>query len=279
MAAIGQREFEAGILASGSEPLAKIRGLEVTYQCPGRRPVKALGGISFQIGQGESLGIVGESGSGKSTLGHAILRLLPRDTASVRGEIYFDGLNLATASERALEKIRGERIGMIFQQAGMALHPLMRVLGQVTEVIRAHRRWRRGRCADEAMLVLERVFGNECRRVSQAYPHQLSGGEKQRVAIAQALACGPQLIIADEPTASLDAVWQAEILGLFRELRSARRVSLLFITHNPEILPELADRVLVLRGGELVEEGELREVCREPRAAYTAELLQSLTAR
>ena len=277
-AAIGQKEFEPGNPVRGSEPLLDLRDLEVTFQSPGQVPVKALKGISFQIGQGESLGIVGESGSGKSTLAHSILRLLPRDIARVRGEIHFDGLNLVSASERALQRIRGARIAMIFQQPAMALHPLMRVSRQVTEVIHAHRPWRWRRCANEAMRVLERLFGTDCRRVSQAYPHQLSGGEKQRVAIAQAVACEPQLVIADEPTASLDAVWQADILGVFREMRSARSVSLLFITHNPAILPELADRILVLRGGELVEQGRFEELCRRPRAAYTAELLSSLTA-
>ena len=161
---------------------------------------------------------------------------------------------------------------MVFQQPGMALNPHMRVCRQVAEVIHAHRAWSRSRCLKEARQILESVLGSDCDRLSQAYPHQLSGGQQQRVSIAQAIACNPRLIIADEPTSSLDAVVSAGILKIFQDLRRASSVSLILITHNPAILPGLADRVLVLRRGELVEEGTPRELYRQAREPYTSEL-------
>jgi ABC-type glutathione transport system ATPase component len=272
-----QLALAAGVSECGGQKLLEIDGLGVTYQSAGQVPVKALEGISLEIREGESLAILGESGSGKSTLALAILRLLPLHTATVRGTIRFQGVDIMEAPERTLQKIRGAQIAMVFQQPGMALNPIMRVGRQVAEVIRAHRPWSRSRCLEEAKLVLERVFGGESSRLWQAYPHQLSGGQRQRVSIAQALACDPQLIIADEPTASLDAVVGAGILQIFRDLRCTSS-ALMLITHNPAILPGLADRVVVLRGGELVEEGALPDVYRHPRMAYTAELLRSLPA-
>ena len=269
-------ELEAAVGLSSNEALLEVRHLEVTYHSPGQPPTRALEGISFQIRRGESLAIVGESGSGKSTLALAVLRLLPPYSTIVRGTVCFDGQDITLASESALQKIRGAKIGMVFQQPGMSLNPLMRVSRQVAEVIRAHYTWPWSQCQAKAMLLLERVFGSESGRLSQAYPHQLSGGQRQRVSIAQALACGPQLIIADEPTASLDGVVEAGILQIFHELRANGNVSLLFITHNPAILPDLADRVLVLRSGAVVEQGILQDVFRRPREQYTADLLYSL---
>jgi peptide/nickel transport system ATP-binding protein len=261
---------------NGNEALVEVCDLTIKYKSRGQAPFNALQGISLRIRTGESLAILGESGSGKSTLALSILRLLPPNATIVRGTIHFRGLDILRAPERTLEEIRGAQIAMVFQQPGMALNPIMRVCRQVTEVILANRPWSRSRCRDEARLVLERVFGNECDRIFQAYPHQLSGGQRQRVSIAQALACSPQLVIADEPTTSLDAVVQAGILRLFRDLIRNAGVSLMLITHNPAILPGLVDRVLVLRRGEIVEEGILRDVYRRPQASYTAELLHSM---
>lgn len=261
---------------SRDDALVEVCDLGIKYQSRGQVPFKALKGVSFLIRAGESLAILGESGSGKSTLALSILRLLPPNATIVRGTIHFRGLDILNLPERSIEEIRGSQIAMVFQQPGLALNPIMRVCRQVTEVIRANRPWGRSRCRDEARLVLERVFGNECDRIFQAYPHQLSGGQRQRVSIAQALACNPRLVIADEPTASLDAVVQAGILRLFQDLRRSTGFSLILITHNPAILPGLVDRVLVLRRGEMVEEGILRDVYRRPQAPYTAELLHSM---
>jgi ABC-type glutathione transport system ATPase component len=268
-------QFGNGASECRGEALLEVCGFEVQYKSPHQAPLKALKGISFQVRAGESLAILGESGSGKSTLALSILRLLPANAAIVQGAIRFQGVDILKATEPALEKIRGAQIAMIFQQPAMALNPFMRVWRQVAEVIRAHRPGSRSRCREEAELLLERVFGGECGRLSEAYPHQLSGGQRQRVVIAQALACNPKLIIADEPTTSLDAVVQAGILRIFQDLRLTSSVSLMLITHNPAILPGLADRVLVLRGGEFVEEGILPDIYRHPRVSYTAELLRS----
>jgi ABC-type microcin C transport system duplicated ATPase subunit YejF len=266
-------ESQTGMSGCGNEALLEIRDLDVTYESPGQISVKALKEISFQMREGESLAVLGESGSGKSTLASSILGLLPLHAAIVRGMIRFRGLDILLSPERTLQKIRGAGIGMVFQHSGMALNPLRQVDRQVADVIQAHRPWSRSRCLDEAKLVLERVFGGECSHLFQAYPHQLSGGQRQRVSIAQAIACNPPLIIADEPTGSLDLIVQASILKIFHDLRCSSSVSLLLITHNPAILPGLADRVLVVRGGELVEEGSLQEMYCRPRAPYTAELL------
>jgi ABC-type dipeptide/oligopeptide/nickel transport system ATPase component len=178
------------------------------------------------------------------------------------------------SSERILRKIRGALISMVFQHPGMALNPFMRVRGQVAEVIRAHRREPLSRSLEAADTVLKRVFGGEPGDLFEAYPHQLSGGQRQRVCIAQAFACNPELVIADEPTASLDLVSQAGVLEMFREFQSRSSTSLIIITHNPAVLPGLVDRVLVLRRGELIEEGASREVLYRPQHPYTAELLQ-----
>jgi ABC-type dipeptide/oligopeptide/nickel transport system ATPase component len=163
---------------------------------------------------------------------------------------------------------------MIFQQPGMALNPFLRVGRQVAEVIRAHRPWNWSRCRDQAMLVFEQLFEEEPRRIWNAYPHELSGGQRQRVSIAQALACSPQLLIADEPTSSLDAVIQASVLEMFERLKRVSPLSFMFITHNPALLRGFADRVLVLEAGRLVEDGRLPDVYRRPRSAYSAGLTQ-----
>jgi ABC-type glutathione transport system ATPase component len=267
---------EASLPEYSKAPLLEVRNLAITYHSNNQIQIKALDGVSFRIQPGESLAIVGESGSGKSTLALSILRLLPFHSVTARGTICFRGIDLLRTAERTLRNIRGAKIAMVFQQPGMALNPYMRVYRQVAEVIRAHRAWSRSQRLDEAKLVLESVLGSECDRVWQAYPHQLSGGQRQRVSIAQALACRPQLIIADEPTSSLDPVAEAGIIRIFRDLRRASSTSLLLVTHNPAILPGLADRVLVLRAGELVEEGTLEELYRQPREPYTAELLGAI---
>jgi ABC-type dipeptide/oligopeptide/nickel transport system ATPase component len=267
---------EAILSASRSEPLLRVEDLCVSYGARGQPPKMALSGISFQIRSGESVGIIGESGSGKSTLALSILRLLPANAMIVRGRLFFRGTEMLHSSERILRRIRGSLISMVFQHPGMALNPFMRVRSQVAEVIRAHRREPRSRSLKAADDVLKRVFSGEPGDLFDAYPHQLSGGQRQRVCIAQAFACNPELVIADEPTASLDGVSQAGVLEMFREFQTHSSTSLIVITQNPAVLPGLVDRVLVMRGGELVEEGAAREVLYSPRKAYTAELLQSV---
>ena len=264
--------------ASRDEILLEVRDLVVEYESPKKTRTRALDEISFQIRSGESVGVLGESGSGKSTLALAVLKLLPFNGMMVRGSIWFRGRDLQGIAERAFSQVRGSQVAMVFQQPGMALNPVMTAGRQVAEVIRAHHRWSWSRCCDHARSILEQVFEEKSVRIWDAFPHELSGGERQRVAIAQALSCGPRILLADEPTSSLDAVVQASILELFRRLKLVSDASLLFITHNPAILCGLVDRVLVLREGRLVEEGSLPDVYRQPQNSYTASLIRSSMA-
>jgi oligopeptide/dipeptide ABC transporter ATP-binding protein len=196
----------------------------------------------------------------------------------VRGSVRFRGRELSTLPEAELSRLRGAEIALIFQEPSIALNPVICVGDQVTEVIRAHRPWEARRCRKEAESLLARVRLPAGGRVYHAYPHELSGGQNQRVLIAQALACGPSLIIADEPMSGLDAETQAGILELLLELKTHSRVAFLFISHHPGVLARLADRLLVMYAGQIVEEGSLPQVFRTPRHPYTQGLLHSLPA-
>jgi oligopeptide/dipeptide ABC transporter ATP-binding protein len=255
-------------------PLLRVLGLRVEFVESPRKRIHAVNGASLEVCHGEVLGILGESGSGKSTIAKASLRLLPKSAEVTQGVIEFEGRDLFQLKEREMANLRGARIAMVPQEAGLALNPVMKVGDQIAEVIRAHRDWGWKRCRQEAGILLERThLHSSGRRMYDAYPHQLSGGQQQRVAIAQALACQPALVIADEPTASLDSETEEEILKLLGELRLEQELSLLLITHDPKILSGLADRVAVMYGGRIVEEGRLHQVFRGPRHPYTKALL------
>jgi oligopeptide/dipeptide ABC transporter ATP-binding protein len=254
--------------------LLKILDLQVQFTGPQGKRVHAVNGANLEIQPGEVLGLLGESGSGKSTIARTLLRLLPKSAQATARTIEFEGLDLLALAEIKLEKVRGARIAMISQDPGLALNPVRKVGDQIAEVIRAHRDWSWRRCQEEAEVFLERVHLNDPdRRIYEAYPHQLSGGQQQRVAIAQAVSCQPALVIADEPTASLDSSIEREILRLLGELKIAQNMSLLIITHNPELLRGLASRVAVMYAGRVVEEGSLDRVFLEPRHPYTKALL------
>jgi ABC-type glutathione transport system ATPase component len=256
--------------------LLQVRDLKYVYESPGQQATTALNGISFDLKQGEVLAVVGESGSGKSSLAYSILRVLPQNARIVGGAICYRGEDVLKMPEKRLQQIRGARISMVLQQPGIALNPVMRIWRQVAEVIRAHRKWDGSRVRREAKLMLSQFFApGDLDRICASYPHQLSAGERQRVSIAQALVCGPELLIADEPTASLDSVTQAGILEFFRQLKRLSALSMIFITHTPAILPGLADRVLVLREGHVVEEGQLYPAVVNPEQPYTAALMQT----
>jgi ABC-type glutathione transport system ATPase component len=230
--------------------LVEIRDLTISYRLPGGNELRALDRISLNVSFGESIAITGKSGSGKSTLALAIMRMLPRN-AIVGGAIRYRGQDLFALSESAMEQLRGRRMSMIFQQPQMALHPFMRAERQVFEVIRAHHRWSRSRCIRQARAVLEEVFDNsDVERIREQYPHQLSGGECQRVCIAQAFACRPEFLIADEPTGMLDSVAQAGVLRIFHDLCRRSELSLILITHNPALLPGLVDRTVPVDGSD-----------------------------
>jgi ABC-type glutathione transport system ATPase component len=260
-------------VAQTGEILVEIRDLTVEFEGPGKSREKALDGVSLSIREGEFIGVLGESGSGKSTLGRSILGLLPVNARVVRGTVAYRGQDILNAAETDLEQVRCAQIAMVFQQPGMALNPFMRAVRQVAEVIRAHTKLSRARCREEARRVLEIVFERDSDRIWDAYPHELSGGEKQRLSIAQAIACSPRLIIADEPTTALDSVVQASLLRLFRRIKETTSASMLFLTHNAAILPNLTDRVIIFRRGRLVDDGDLNDIHSHPRDFYTADLL------
>ena len=263
----------------GGTPLLSIRGLTVEYSARNSKAMTpALHQIDLDLRAGEIVGILGESGAGKSTLAAAILRMLP-DGAKSAGAIYFQDEDLQELTESRCRTIRGARIARIVQEPGLCLNPVMRVGDQIAEVIRAHRHVNSGARKAECEAMLHEVGFRNVERVYKAYPHQLSGGELHRIAIAQALVCRPSLVIADEPTRSLDVTAQAEILGLLRETHRKFHTALIFITHNPALLAGFADRVVILYAGRIVEEGPVAQVFRNPFHPYTKGLLELLQGR
>lgn len=246
--------------SSETNPLLQVRDLSVRYGPARSKPDQAVADVTFDIAPGEVVGLMGESGCGKTTLALALLGLLPRDRADVSGSILFRGTELLSMSERSLQKIRGTRISMIYQEPEIALSPFLGAGDQIAEVVRAHREWKWSRCREVAFAAVERMGFDEPHRICQSYPHQLSGGQRQRIVFAQALVCEPALIIADEPTASLDARNQAEMIELLREIKMQRQVSLLLISHTPEIQASLADRLVVMSEGRVVEQGSFDQL-------------------
>lgn len=256
----------------------EVRDLHVTYRSREGEQRAALAGVSFDLAPGEILGVLGESGSGKSTLATALVRLLPANGQITRGAVLFEEKNLLQAEPEELRGIRGGRISLIFQEPSLALHPTMRAGEQVYQVLAAHGTAGKSVLREKTRQIFAMVFPDEAERIARSYPHELSGGQRQRVLIAQAVACGPSVILADEPTASLDPTTQMEMLGVFRTLRERLGVAMIFITHNPALLAGFADRALVLYGGRVVELGPAAEVLREPRHPYTKALFQCVPA-
>ena len=261
----------------GMGSILEVRDLRVTYRSRGGHDFRALDGVSFRLEAGEVLGVLGESGSGKSTLATSLLGLFRTHAVTVSGAVLFEGQNLLQATPDELQKVRGERISVIFQEPSVALHPTMRAGRQVRQVLAAHRMNGRSTLDHRTREVLETLFlAEETERIARSYPHELSGGQRQRVLIAQAMACRPSVIIADEPTASLDPTTQMEILEVFRALRKSLSLTMMFITHNPALLAGFADRVLVLYAGRVMELGRAGEVLVSPKHPYTQSLFQSI---
>lgn len=256
--------------------ILEVRDLRVAYRLRSGELVRALDGVGFCLERGEVLGVLGESGSGKSTLAASLLGLFRRDSVVANGAVLFQGKELLKPEPGELQAIRGKSISLIFQEPSVALHPTMRVGKQVRRVLAAHGMGDRNELDRRTREVLETLFGKEAERVARSYPHQLSGGQRQRVLIAQAIACHPSVIVADEPTASLDPTTQMEILNVFRGLRKSLGLTMIFITHNPALLPGFADRILVLYAGKVVELGLAREVLFSSKHPYTQALLRSI---
>ena len=237
--------------------------------------VEAVRGLSFRLAPASRTGLIGESGSGKTLTALAVMGLLP-EGLSASGEVRFHGKDLLAMDERGLCRLRGDKLAMIFQEPLSALDPLMRVGDQVAEPLTQHRGLPRRRALAEARALLDRVRMPDAAEKLRAYPHQLSGGQRQRVMIAAALACGPELIIADEPTTALDVTVQAEILRLLDDVVTAGRAALLLITHDLAVVSEACRDVMVMYGGHVVEAGAVEHVFRRPRHPYTLGLLRAI---
>jgi oligopeptide/dipeptide ABC transporter ATP-binding protein len=257
------------------EGLLRVDDLTIDYAI-GKLRQHVLHGISFEIRPAEVIGILGESGSGKTTLALALLGVLSSSARIRGGAIRFEGRDLLTLKERELEKIRGAKVSMIFQEPEMTLNPVKQAIDHVAEVIAAHCNRTTRFCRAEARRILAQVNFDPDSRLVSAYPHQLSGGQRQRLVIAQALACRPQLLVADEPTASLDSILQVQWLSLMKDLRKQFSLAMILITHDPAILTGLADRVLVMYRGRIVEEACFEQLVRRPLHPYTQGLLRSM---
>ncbi|WP_354066157.1 ABC transporter ATP-binding protein [Bradyrhizobium sp. RT6a] len=265
--------------AAGDDVLLDVRELETHFY--GEDSVtRALGGISFQVKRGETLGVVGESGCGKSVTALSILRLLPKLTAkTVGGKIRFYGRDLLKCSEHEMRKVRGNRIAMIFQEPMTSLNPVHTVGSQIAEAVRIHTKASRSEAMAKAqeMLSLVRIADPD-RRVKN-YPHEMSGGMRQRAMIAMALACSPELLIADEPTTALDVTIQAQILRLIVDLKERMGTAVLFITHDLGVVAETCQRVIVMYAGRIVEQASVRELFARPAHPYTQGLMRSVPDR
>ncbi|WP_342164038.1 ABC transporter ATP-binding protein [Methylobacterium sp. SD21] len=253
-------------------PLLSIENLQVHFRTP-EGVNRAVDGVSFAIGAGETLAIVGESGCGKSVTSMSILRLLPEPPAAIAGAIRFQGTNLLDLSDKEMRKIRGNDISVIFQEPMTSLNPVLTVGRQIGETLRLHQGLSRAQAEERAIEMLTLVGIPEPKRRVREYPHQLSGGMRQRVMIAIALACSPKLLIADEPTTALDVTIQAQILDLMRDLKRRVGAAIMLITHDLGVVAEVADRVVVMYAGRKVEEAAVTDLFRNPRHPYTRGLM------
>jgi peptide/nickel transport system ATP-binding protein len=256
--------------------LLDVSDLAVTLPtAQGRRA--ALRGVSFTLDRGATLGLVGESGCGKSLTALALMGLLP-DGAEVAGRVCFDGRELTALDDEAMGTLRGDRIGMVFQEPMTALNPVHRIGDQIAESLRLHKQMAAAAARAEALRLLERVQLPRARERLDAYPHELSGGQRQRVVIAIALACGPDLLIADEPTTALDATIQREVLDLLDELKRESGMALLLISHNLDVMAARVERLAVMYGGQIVESGPTQEVFASATHPYTRGLFAARPA-
>jgi oligopeptide/dipeptide ABC transporter ATP-binding protein len=264
------------MMSMAGAPLLEVRDLVVSFRNDAGE-LRAVDGVSFDVPRGSTVGLVGESGSGKSVTALSILGLLPRPAGRiVRGSIRFEGRELANADERSLRQVRGQGIGMIFQEPMTALNPVFTVGAQIMEAVRAHRRVSRAAARERAIELLGRVGIPAARERVDAYPHELSGGMRQRVMIAIALAAEPKLLIADEPTTALDVTIQAQILDLLSDLQRDFGMSILLITHDLGVVYEHTEHVLVMYAGKVAEQASTSELFRHPFHPYTRGLLASV---
>ena len=262
-------------MINNNKPLLEVKGLK-TYFYTEDGVVRAVDGVSFEVYPGEVLGLVGESGCGKSVTSLSIMRLISKPGRIDEGEILLDGENLLKLPEEEMIKVRGNRISMIFQQPQTALNPVFKVGDQLAEVLDVHQDLGKEAGWKRAVALLKMVGVPDPERRAEAYPHELSGGMAQRVMIAMALACVPELLIADEPTTALDVTIQAQILDLMRDLRREMGTSVILITHDLGVVAEMAERVAVMYAGEIVEQTDVNTLFDEPFHPYTQGLIGSI---
>jgi len=258
------------------ERLLEVKDLAISFKTHGGE-VQAIRGVSFHVDKGETLAIVGESGSGKSVTSQAVMKLVPTPPGEYkRGQILFDGQDLIGKTEKQMQKIRGKEIGMIFQDPMTSLNPMMKVGRQITEVLHKHEKISKEAANKRGIELLTLVGIPSPERRFNQYPHEFSGGMRQRVVIAMALAANPKLLIADEPTTALDVTIQAQILDLMKELQKKIDTAIIFITHDLGVVARMADRVAVMYAGQIVEMGTAEEIFYDPRHPYTWGLLASM---
>ena len=260
-----------------SPPLLRVQDLRAYYTTfGGQRVVKAVDGVSFELDKGETLGLVGESGCGKTTTCHALVRLLPKGAEIVSGSIEFEGTDLTKLSADEMTRIRGREIAMILQDPMASLNPLFTIFDQVSEPAYYHRGMRGGKLRDrvKALLRSVRIASPDVRM--KEFPHQMSGGMRQRIVGAMALSGGPRLILADEPTTNLDVTIQAQYLDLLKDLQRETGVALIFVTHDLGIVAKMCDQVIIMYAGKAVEHGPVRKIFTEPQHPYSEALLKSV---
>jgi peptide/nickel transport system ATP-binding protein len=255
--------------------LLEIENLQIHFRTP-EGVNRAVDGLSFTVKAGETVAIVGESGCGKSVTAHSIMRLIPQPPGKIAGTIRFQDIDLLQLDERAMRKIRGNQISMVFQEPMTSLNPVLSVGQQIGEALRLHQNLGRRAAGRRAIEMLGLVGIAEPERRAREYPHQLSGGMRQRVMIAIALACNPKILIADEPTTALDVTIQAQILDLMADLKKRVSAAIILITHDLGVVAEMADRVIVMYAGRKVEEAPIAELFREPKHPYTQGLIGAL---
>ncbi|MBR0970789.1 MULTISPECIES: ABC transporter ATP-binding protein [Bradyrhizobium] len=259
-----------------TSPLIEIEDLRIRFHGDDGRVTHAVDSVDLSVANGATLGLVGESGCGKSVTSLAIMGLLPKQNAEISGAIRFDGFDLLKTSDQTLRDLRGNRLAMIFQEPMTSLNPSFTIGDQIIETILRHRGGSRKSARERAIELLRRVHIPSAERRIDDYPHKLSGGMRQRVMIAMALACDPQLLIADEPTTALDVTLQAQILELMRELKAASGAAIILITHDLGVVAEVCDEVAVMYAGEIVERATVDELFSAPQHPYTVGLLGSI---
>ncbi|MDO1582603.1 ABC transporter ATP-binding protein [Rhizobium oryzicola] len=258
-----------------AEPVIRVSGLKTSFQRKGLW-LPVVRDVSFDVAAGETVALVGESGSGKSVTAMSLMRLYPPETCRIEGEVRLEGQDLLQFPERRMRDIRGNRVAMIFQEPMTSLNPSLTIGDQISEVLVAHRGLSLKAAAKETLALMEKVRIPSAAKRMQEYPHQLSGGMRQRIMIAMALACRPRLLIADEPTTALDVTIQAQILELIKLLQEEEGMGVLFITHDMGVVAEIADRTIVMYKGEAIERGATGEIFADPQRAYTKALLSAV---